>query len=44
LGSSRGGFDLNKIADKIVEKGINHVYALGGDGTQKGIQELYKEF
>jgi 6-phosphofructokinase 1 len=37
LGSSRGGFDLNKIVDAIQSKGINQVYIIGGDGTHKGI-------
>jgi len=40
LGSSRGGFDLDKILDSIVEKGINQLFILGGDGTHRGAQAL----
>jgi len=43
LGSSRGGFDLNKIMDKLIEKGINQVFAIGGDGTHRGIYVLFEE-
>jgi 6-phosphofructokinase 1 len=43
LGSSRGGFDRKKIVDAIVEKGINQVYCIGGDGTHRGAQEIFDE-
>jgi 6-phosphofructokinase 1 len=43
LGSSRGGFDGNKITDALVAKGINQVYLIGGDGTHKGIIALSEE-
>lgn len=43
LGSSRGGFDLNKMIDALIEKGVNQLYCLGGDGTHAGVQELFKE-
>ncbi|GKB70501.1 ATP-dependent 6-phosphofructokinase 6-like protein, partial [Tanacetum coccineum] len=36
LGSSRGGHDKSKIVDSIQDRGINQVYIIGGDGTQKG--------
>eukprot|EP00871_Galdieria_phlegrea_P001173 jgi/Galph1/2056/GphlegSOOS_G759.1 len=36
LGSSRGGFDLEKIMDSIIKYGINQVYVVGGDGTIRG--------
>jgi len=42
LGSSRGGFDIDKIMNQILEKGINQIYCIGGDGTHRGIYELYK--
>jgi 6-phosphofructokinase 1 len=42
LGSSRGGFDANKILDSIEARGINQVYIIGGDGTHRGINELIK--
>ena len=40
LGSSRGGFDADKILDSFVAKGINQVYLIGGDGTHRGINAL----
>lgn len=42
LGSSRGGFQADKILDSIVARGINQVYIIGGDGTHRGINELMK--
>lgn len=42
LGSSRGGFDAKKILDSFVERGINQVYLIGGDGTHRGINALIK--
>ena len=43
LGSSRGGFDADKIIGALVEKGINHVYVIGGDGTHRGVAALAEE-
>ncbi|VFQ97704.1 unnamed protein product [Cuscuta campestris] len=43
LGTSRGGHDTAKIADSIQDRGINQVYIIGGDGTQKGAALIYKE-
>ncbi|CAO2182954.1 unnamed protein product [Urochloa humidicola] len=43
LGSSRGGHDTKKIVDNIQDRGINQVYIIGGDGTQKGAYEIFKE-
>jgi len=42
LGSSRGGFDADKILDSLVARGINMVYVIGGDGTHRGINALMK--
>lgn len=42
LGSSRGGFNADKILDSISERGINQVYIIGGDGTHRGINALIK--
>lgn len=36
LGSSRGGFDLQKIIAFIEDKKINQLYVIGGDGTHRG--------
>lgn len=40
LGSSRGGFDGDKILAELVKRGINQVYIIGGDGTHRGINAL----
>ena len=42
LGSSRGGFDQEKIVKACKEKGINQLYIIGGDGTHRGIYKLYE--
>lgn len=43
FGSSRGGFDADKIINALVEKGINQLYVIGGDGTHRGIAVLAEE-
>ncbi|XP_028770238.1 ATP-dependent 6-phosphofructokinase 3 isoform X1 [Neltuma alba] len=43
LGTSRGGHDTTKIVDSIQDRGINQVYIIGGDGTQKGASMIYEE-
>eukprot|EP00741_Cyanophora_paradoxa_P001694 tig00000498_g1644.t1 len=43
LGSSRGGFDGEKICKALEEHGINHVYIVGGDGTHRGANAIYEE-
>jgi len=43
LGTSRGGFSREKIVNSLIEKGVNMVFAIGGDGTHRGIDDLYKE-
>lgn len=43
LGSSRGGFDLDKIVNSLVENGINQVYIIGGDGTHKAAAKIADE-
>ncbi|KAI5080143.1 hypothetical protein GOP47_0005622 [Adiantum capillus-veneris] len=43
LGTSRGGHDTSKIVNSIEDRGINQVYIIGGDGTQKGAAAIYKE-
>ncbi|KAH9799800.1 ATP-dependent 6-phosphofructokinase 3 [Citrus sinensis] len=42
LGTSRGGHDTSKIVDSIQDRGINQVYIIGGDGTQKGAAVIYE--
>ncbi|KAG9149603.1 hypothetical protein Leryth_021291 [Lithospermum erythrorhizon] len=43
LQTSRGGHDTKKIVDNIQDRGINQVYIIGGDGTQKGAAAIYQE-
>ncbi|XP_072966338.1 ATP-dependent 6-phosphofructokinase 3-like [Typha angustifolia] len=43
IGTSRGGYDTSKIVDNIQDRGINQVYIIGGDGTQKGASVIFKE-
>ncbi|KAK4745541.1 hypothetical protein SAY87_011853 [Trapa incisa] len=43
IGTSRGGHDTSKIVDSIQDRGINQVYIIGGDGTQKGAAVIYQE-
>jgi len=43
LGTSRGGFDADKIVGSIVEKGISQVFLIGGDGTHRGAQVIFEE-
>ena len=40
LGSSRGGYDGDKIMDSLIKQGVNQVYIIGGDGTHRGIYAL----
>lgn len=43
LGTSRGGHDTKKIVDSIQDRGINQVYIIGGDGTQRGASLIFEE-
>lgn len=43
LGTSRGGFDLGRIVDAIGRRGFNQVYAIGGDGTMRGLVRIFEE-
>ncbi|CAD6334382.1 unnamed protein product [Miscanthus lutarioriparius] len=43
LGTSRGGQDTAKIVDSIQDRGVNQVYIIGGDGTQKGAASIHEE-
>ena len=42
LGSSRGGFAGDKMIAALIEKGINQLYIIGGDGTHRGIHVLHE--
>ncbi len=43
LGTSRGPVDIGKAVDHLIYRGINILFTVGGDGTQRGANELYQE-
>ncbi|PHU11944.1 ATP-dependent 6-phosphofructokinase 3 [Capsicum chinense] len=43
LGTSRGGHVTKKIVDSIQDRGMNQVYIIGGDGTQRGAAVIFEE-
>ncbi len=43
LGSSRGPQDVGEMVDFMVKHEIKMLFAIGGDGTQRGALELVKE-
>jgi 6-phosphofructokinase 1 len=42
LKAGRGGFDEVKILDELQKKGINMVFAVGGEGTQTAAHRLFQ--
>lgn len=40
LGTSRGGFDAEKIVEWLKAKNIHQLYVVGGDGTHRGAYKL----
>jgi 6-phosphofructokinase 1 len=43
LGTSRGPVDIKLAVDNLIKQKINILFTIGGDGTQKGGFELFKE-
>jgi 6-phosphofructokinase 1 len=43
LGSSRGPQDINEMVDGLEELGVDILFAIGGDGTLKGMAALVAE-
>jgi 6-phosphofructokinase 1 len=43
LGTSRGPVDTGLAVDNLIRRGINVLFTVGGDGTQRGGNELYQE-
>jgi len=43
LGSSRGGFDMEKILAFISKYKISQLYVIGGDGTHRGAFKIHEE-
>ena len=42
LGTSRGEVDKEQMIDSLVKYGINVLFSIGGDGSQRGLHQLYK--
>src|SRR4051812_47700801 len=43
LGSSRGPVDIGRAVDNLIARGVNILFTVGGDGTQRGALDLYRE-
>lgn len=43
LGASRGPVDTCKAVDNLVARGVNILFTIGGDGTQRGANDLHRE-
>eukprot|EP00758_Cryptobia_borreli_P013875 Tbor_TRINITY_DN5873_c0_g4::TRINITY_DN5873_c0_g4_i1::g.7143::m.7143/K00850/pfkA, PFK; 6-phosphofructokinase 1 len=43
LGTSRGGQNISDMVDTLVEYGVNILFTIGGDGTQKGAVAISEE-
>jgi len=43
LSSSRGPVDIGRAVENLIARGINILFTVGGDGTQRGANDLYQE-
>jgi 6-phosphofructokinase 1 len=43
LGTSRGPVDIGEAVDNLIMRGVNILFTVGGDGTQRGAYDLYQE-
>jgi 6-phosphofructokinase 1 len=43
LGSSRGPVDIASAVDNLISRKVNILFTVGGDGTQRGANDLYQE-
>jgi 6-phosphofructokinase 1 len=43
LGTSRGPVDIGRAADNLIALGVNILFTVGGDGTQRGGNDLFQE-
>ncbi|MGE3316903.1 MAG: ATP-dependent 6-phosphofructokinase [Planctomycetaceae bacterium] len=43
LGTSRGPVNISAAVDNLIRRGINILFTVGGDGTQRGAVELFQE-
>lgn len=43
LGTSRGPVDKARAVDNLIRRRVNILFTIGGDGTQRGAHEFFKE-
>jgi 6-phosphofructokinase 1 len=43
LGTSRGPVDIKRAVDFLIARGVNMLFTVGGDGTQRGGNALFEE-
>ena len=43
LSSSRGPVDIGRAVDNLIAREVNILFTVGGDGTQRGANDLYQE-
>lgn len=43
LGTSRGPVDMDIAVDHLIRRGVNLLFTIGGDGTQRGGNELFQK-
>jgi 6-phosphofructokinase 1 len=43
LTSSRGPVDVGRAVDNLIARGVNILFTVGGDGTQRGGNDLFQE-
>ena len=43
LGTSRGPVDIARAVDNLIHRRVNILFAIGGDGTQRGAKALFEE-
>jgi 6-phosphofructokinase 1 len=43
LGTSRGPVDMAVAVDNLIRRGVNILFTIGGDGTQRGGNQLFQE-
>jgi len=43
LGTSRGPVDTARAVENLIRRGVNVLFTIGGDGTQRGAWELFEE-
>jgi 6-phosphofructokinase 1 len=43
LGTSRGPVDIGRAVDNLIRREVDILFTIGGDGTQRGANELFQE-